>query len=224
MRIRLPKLAASAVAPLLSIPKMDSPLFRDKSVTWPQDVNYLRDTYTDIRELWEKAGNDPAADEQLYKGTEAKIKELGEGLDAVVAQLPRRSDLMQELELARSNHHNAELHATGKDWAMATTFQAQSLIKFRSMLDTLTRMASKNIRQYASAGLLAILTKRAYGYNQDGTVNEPGNNNPQHDSGHGNTRNPGDDSHPENSMIDEKALKDFPELAVTFNHRPTRPY
>jgi hypothetical protein len=224
MRIKIPHLAGSAVPALQSIPKMDSPLFRDRSVTWPQDVNWLRDVFNDIRELWEKAGHDPAADEQLYKATANRMTELAEGLSDVVKQLPWRSDINQQLDLAKSNASNASLHATGSDWAMATTYQAQALIKYRALLDTLTRQASKNIRQYAAFNFTATLTKKGYGYNQEGVIEEPGARNPEHDSGKGNTRNPGLDAHPENHMLDEEAVRDFPELAVVTNHRPTRAF
>lgn len=199
---------------------MDSTLFSDRSFTWPADVNYLRDVYSEIRDAWEQSGSDPAADEQLYKATEPKLNDLINGLIECIAQIPDRRSLNQEIQIAGSGQMTARAAASAGNWAQATTYQANALVKVRSILDTLTRIASKNVHQFVSS-----LTKKAYGYNQDGTVNEPGSGNPQHDSGKGNTRNPNDDDkHPENLITDGAALKEFPELAISYNHIPPRTY
>ena len=290
---------------------MNSSLFSDRSLTWPTDVSWLRDEYESIRDAWEQSGSDPAADEQLYKATEPKLNDLIGGLTNCISQIPDRKSLTQEIQIAGSGQMTARAAAGTGNWAQATTYQAHALVKLRSILDTLTRIASKNVHQFISrlakkaaipphvvlaedwmiyievnglmlaydtemwpewskfnwqtdssavlvpylanhqpellkneaggnmtydefqqevgpiSGTDAVLDhqKLGYGYNQDGVVNEPGSNNPQHDSGTGNERNPeAGDTHPENMISDGEALKEFPELAVSYNHRPTRPY
>ena len=71
LRPPIPRLAAAAVPALQTAPKFRSELLKTKG-TWPQDVSYLRDTYTQVYQLWTthetKPGvaYNPEDDKRLY--------------------------------------------------------------------------------------------------------------------------------------------------------------
>ena len=85
MRLKIAKLAASAVHPLESKPRFQNELLQE---TWPQDVNWLRDTYNDIARIWEEL-KAPEQDGLLFERTEPKLRELVLSLLDVIPQVPQ---------------------------------------------------------------------------------------------------------------------------------------
>lgn len=214
-RLPLRKLAASPVHPLTTAPKFRSELLRS-GATWPQDVNYLRDTYEQAYALWESFPSgekyDPEKDRELYAGTEPLLRELVVGLDDVAQQLSGRTDIYRGVRQAQYDFDTAGSYSRAGDWAMATIYQSYTLLKVCRMLDSLTLAANRK-----AAGR----SKKAYGYDTSGEVHEQGgtSGNDRHQWDTGNSpqfdRTP---SNPANQMIDSEAESDFPELAE-FKHK-----
>ena len=214
-RIPMRKLAVTVMPPLSTTPRFRSELLRS-GATWPQDVNYLRDTYAEAYGLWDAspAGDeyDPAKDRALYSATEPLLREMLTGLSDVSGQLTGRADVYRASRQAQYDFDTASMYAKAGDWAMATTYQSYALLKVCRLLDGLTSLANKKA---------AAARKLGYGYDTSGEVHEQGGTS-------------GDDRHlwdtgnspkfdktpmnPANCLVDSAAEADFPELAK-FKHK-----
>jgi hypothetical protein len=209
LAIRLPikKLSGSAVAPLATVPNFSSALLRS-GATWPQDVNYLRDTYKDIQQLWERM-KDPSQDRDLYEQTEPRLRELILGMTDVSKSLPDRRYLFESVRNAEWDFGNAHSHAAAQDYALATTYQSYALAKMHNMLDLLTREANKK---------KAAINKEAYGYDISGEAFEQGGTSGQ-DNQVRDLANPANNWETSKNkvdfinMVDAEAERDFPDLA-----------
>lgn len=217
VRLSIPKLAAAGVAPLRIAPRFRTELLQS-GMTWPQDVNYLRDTYMDIFALWGKHEvspenpYNPEDDKTLYVETEPKLRELLIGLEAVCQQVTSRPDIFRMVDNASHDFQMAGSHVRGGDYAMAAIFLSYSLVKLHRVLDGLTLMANK---KRGSKHL-------AYGYDVSGEVMEPG----EQESRSPNLWDQGNspkfdrtENNPANSMVDPEAENDFPELQETKHQR-----
>lgn len=215
-RAPLRKLAVTVMPPLSTTPRFRSELLRS-GATWPQDVNYLRDTYAEAYALWDasppSSGEyDPEKDRALYAATEPLLREMLVGLDGVSGQLASRGDIFKAVRQAGYDFDTAAMYSRAGDWAMATTYQSYALLKASRLLDTLTSLANKK-----TAGA----RKLGYGYDTSGEVHEQGGtsgddrhlwdtgNSPKFD------RTP---MNPANCLVDAAAESDFPELAE-FKHK-----
>lgn len=161
MRLFLPKLAA--VAPVLERPFENRLL--DPGVTWPADVNYLRDTYTDIHSLYETL-KDPSQDKMLFTEASPKVAELLTGLTDVVKQLPRRlmNLFAEKVLMARDTAGMSELHARSGNFYEAVTYQTYALLKLHNILSDLTLLARRRTLERKSS-----LFKRGFDYVADGS-------------------------------------------------------
>lgn len=209
LRLSIPKLAAAAVPALQTAPRFQSELLRS-GVTWPQDVNYLRDTYLEIYQLWTthetnpEVAYDPAKDKALFRQTEPKLRELLLGLTDVSKALSMRMDVIRSVENARYDFETAESYGRAGDFAMATVYQSYALTKIHSLLDGLTREANKK----KSHRVLA------YGYDITGETMEPGEQESRSPNlwDEGNSPKLDRTPHnPANAVIDPEAETDFPE-------------
>lgn len=208
LRLPIPKLAAAAVPALQSAPRFRSELLQS-GATWPQDVNYLRDTYVEIYQLWSthetnpEVSYNPENDKTLYTGTEAKLRELILGLDGVSKELTLRRDVFASVERARYDFETAESYARAQDYAMATVYQSYALGKIARLLDGLIREANKKRG-----------AKLAYGHDISGEVMEPGEQESRSPNLWDNANSPKlnhTQSNPANQVIDSEAENDFPE-------------
>lgn len=225
MPIRLPisKLAASPVMPLRTPPRFKSELLRS-GVTWPQDVNYLRDVYMEIWAAWEatqpftyetdsegsktvsESTYNPDHDEALYSKTEPLLRELILGLGDVSKQLAGRKDVFRSVENAQHDFNTASSYFKVGDFALATVYQSYALMKMHGLLDGLTREAN-NKRGSSKLG---------YGYDTSGEVHNSGgtSGNDKHLWDTSNSpKNNHTQKNPANVLIDAEAETDFPELA-----------
>lgn len=210
MSLRLPiqKLAAAAVPALQIAPRFHSELLQS-GATWPQDVNYLRDTYTEIYQLWTThetqpdTSYDPQQDKTLYSETAPKLREMILGLEDISKALSTRTDVFKSTENARYDFDTAESYNRAGDFAMATVYQSYALLKVHRLLDGLTSEANRK-RSH----------KLAYGYDVTGEVMEPGEQESRSPNlwDQGNSpklnRTP---NNPANQMVDPEAENDFPE-------------
>jgi len=206
MPVRLPiaKLAASAVAPLQTTPQFSNALLQS-GVSWPQDVNYLRDTYMEIYAVWDRL-KEPEQDQELYTQTESHLRELVLGLEDVSKELSTRRDIARDVTNAHHDFDVAGSYGKAGDYSMATVYQSYAMMKLHRVLDTLTLDANKKRGSQ----------KLAYGYDTSGEVHEEGgtsgNDNAQDDLGN----NPKFDHTPPNPVAvaqDFEAEEEFPELA-----------
>jgi len=207
MPVRLPiaKLAASAVAPLQTTPQFSNALLQS-GVSWPQDVNYLRDTYMEIYAVWDRL-KDPEQDQELYTQTEPHLRELVLGLEDVSKELSIRRDIARDVTNAHHDFDIAGSYGRAGDYGMATVYQSYAMMKLHRVLDTLTLDANKK---------RGSQQKLAYGYDTSGEVHEEGgtsgNDNAQDDLGN----NPKFEHTPPNPVAvaqDFEAEEEFPELA-----------
>jgi hypothetical protein len=216
LRLSIPKLAAAAVPALQTAPKFRSELLKTKG-TWPQDVNYLRDTYGKVYALWTthetKPGvaYDPADDKRLFDGTEPLLRELVLGMEGVAKQRGGRLDIFKSSENALHDFETASTYGRTGDYATATVYQSYALMKLHRLLDSLTAEAN---RKQGSR-------KVGYGYDTSGEQGTGGGtggdgkdirdtgNSPKLD------RTP---ANPANMLIDADAESDYPELAA-FKHK-----
>jgi hypothetical protein len=209
MRLPIPKLAAAAVPALQAVPKFRSELLQS-GARWPQDINYLRDTYSDIYQLWlahetqpGKAYN-PEEDKRLYQGTEAKLRELVLGLEDVSKELARRSDVFRMSQNAKHDFATSNSLAKAGDYALATVYQSYALFKVHSLLDGLTREASRKPPAHL-----------AYGYDVSGETGDTGEQDSRSPNLWDQANAPKFDhtsQNPANQMVDAEAENNFPEL------------
>jgi hypothetical protein len=206
MRPPIPKLAASAVAPLQTVPRFQSELLRS-GATWPQEVNYLRDTYGEIFALWESL-KAPGDDKRLYEQTEPLLREL---LLGISKQLSTRIDIYKATQQAQYNFETASSYARAGDYAVALIYDSYSLMKLHRLLDGLTAEAN---RKQGSR-------KLGYGYDSSGEQGESGgtSGNDRHlwDSS-GSPKHDHTSMNPANMLFDVEAEADYKELAE-FKHK-----
>ena len=224
IRLSIPKLSAAGVAPLQVAPRFTSDLLRS-GLTWPQDVNYLRDIYMEVFSIWESydksthvideegnksvsdPGYAPEDDKRLFDETEPKLRELLLGLDDVSQQVSNRPDVARMVENARHDFNIAGSHAKGEDYAMATMYLSYSLTRLHRVLDGLTALANKR--------------KTAHGYDISGEVFEPGEMESRSPNLWDQGNSPKMDrttNNPANRMVDAEAESDYPELKE-FKHK-----
>lgn len=222
MRLKIAKLAASPVPTLVSKPRFRNDLLLDQ--TWPQDVNYLRDTYNDIADIWE-ALKDPSQDKELYSHTEPRLQELVGGLEDVAKQVHQMPIIPRTMTNARHDFEIATMYAHSTDFASAVLYQSYSLVKIHSVLETLTREASKTPRNRFSN----LNGKTAYGYDISGEVFEGSGEiaNRENQKNINDTAEPQDHhetpANPANLLHDTDADKEFPALAEKKNKRVNWP-
>ena len=209
-RLPIPKLAASAVAPLRTSPRFRNELLRS-GAAWPQDVNYLRDTYAEIAAAWESL-REPQQDEQLFKRIEPMLRELILGLDAVAKERSSRTDIYRAVQVATYDFETASTYGRATDYAMALVYDSYALMKVHRLLEGLTLEANKK-----TSG-----KKFAYGYDTSGEVHEQGgtSGNDRHQWDTGNSpKNNRTGMNPANCMVDPEAETDYPELAAIKHKR-----
>lgn len=222
MRLPIPKLAAAAVPALQAVPKFRSELLQS-GARWPQDINYLRDTYADIYQLWLEHETQPGEpynpedDKRLYQGTEAKLRELVLGLEDVSRELAHRNDVFRMSQNAKHDFATSNSLAKAGDYALATVYQSYALVKVHNILDGLTREASRRASSRAV---------RAYGYDVSGEVAETG----EQDSRSPNLWDQGNSpkldrtpTNPANQLVDSEAELDYPALQETKHKRVNWP-
>jgi len=228
-RLPIRKLAASPVAPLQTPPRWRSELLMSQG-TWPQDVNYLRDTYMDIYAIWEKnqpftyktdeqgnrvvdeTNDNPEQDKQMYAKTEPLLRELILGMEDVSKQMTMRPDVLRATETAKHHFETAESYGRIGDYSMATVYQSYALMKLAKLLDGLTLQANKETVNRSKLG---------YGYDTSGEVFNGGgtSGNDRHLWDTGNSpKNDKTVKNPANLLVDAEAETDFPELAK-FKHK-----
>lgn len=212
MRPTIPKLAASAVPGLQSKPKFRNELLQQ---TWPQDVNYLRDTYTDAAEIWDKVKQD----NKLYDQTVPKLNELIQGLMDVAVAVPRLTYVGRDVNLAKHDADIATMYAKAGDYYTAISYQAYALTKLHAVLESLTREASKRPFKNTSS-----TEKTAYGYDISGEVFEGSGEiaNRENQTNINDTAQPQDHHetpvNPANVTMDSEAEEEFKELR-DFKHK-----
>jgi hypothetical protein len=222
MRLKIAKLAASPVHPLESKPRFRNELLQDQ--TWPQDVNWLRDTYNDIAYLWEEY-KDPSQDEFLFAQTSNKLRELVMSLLDVVPQVPWMPMVRRYMQNARHDFEISVMYAHAGDYSSAVLYQSYSLAKVHGVLETLTRAANTSPRQRFSS----FNEKTAYGYDISGEVFEGSGElaTRENQKNIDDTAQPQDHHetppNPANLMNDTDADKEFPELAKWKHKRVSWP-
>jgi hypothetical protein len=207
MPVRLPisKLAASAVAPLQTSPRFTNDLLQS-GANWPQDVNYLRDTYMEIYDLWERL-KEPVQDVELFQETAPKLRELLLGLGDVSKELSMRRDIARDVTNAQHDFDIAESYSKAGDFGMGTVYQSYAMMKTHRILDTLTLDANKKRGSRRKLG---------YGYDVSGEVFERGGTDGKSPELDDLGNSPKFDKTPPNPVAvaqDYEAEEDFPELA-----------
>lgn len=200
MPTSIPKLAASAVAPLRSQFRND--LLRSDSA---QEISYLRDLYTEIHMHWESTTK---ADEEkeLFLATEEQLRELLLGLQKVVRGV-RNPEIHQEAHNAQHDFEVAALYAE-QDITSALEYQSHALNKVHNALESLTTELSDGHKA----------SKLAYGYDVSGEVFEGSGPMAQEENQKhiDDTAQPQDQhntpSNPANKMVDVEAENEFPAL------------
>jgi len=221
MRLKIAKLAASAVPPLESKLRFQNELLQE---TWPQDVNWLRDTYNDIALIWEEL-KAPEQDGLLFERTEPKLRELVLSLLDVIPQVPQMPIVKRYMQNARHDFEISVMYAHSGDLASAVLFQSYSLAKIHGVLESLTRAASMSPRNRFSS----LIEKTAYGYDISGEVFEGSGElaNRENQKNIDDTAEPQDHHetppNPANLLHDTDADKEFPELAERKNKRVSWP-
>ena len=207
VRLPIPKLAASAVAPLTVTPNFSNALLKP-SANWPQDVNYLRDTYATIYEIWERL-KEPHQDQELFTETDPKLRELVIGLTDVSKELASRGDIARDVVNAKHDADVAGSYGNAGDYGMATVYQAYALTKLHRVLTVL-------INDINTSRKRGSREKLAYGYDTSGEVQEQGGTSGRDqnlwDQGNQNKM----DKTPPNPVSvaqDFEAEEEFPELA-----------
>jgi len=213
MPFRLPisKLAASAVAPLQVSPQFSNALLQS-GVSWPQDVNYLRDTYSTIYEIWDRL-KAPNQDRELYTQTEPHLRELVLGLEDVSKELSTRTDIVRDVTNAHHDFDIAGSYGKAGDFGMATVYQSYCAMKLHRVLDGLTMMGNKK---------RGSVEKQAYGYDTSGEVQEQGGTSGDEQSLTDQGNSPKFDKTSPNPVavaVDYEAEEDFPELAAEKHDR-----
>jgi len=207
MPVRLPisKLAASAVTPLQVAPRFTNDLLQS-GATWPQDVKYLRDTYTEVYDTWDRL-KEPEQDAELFRATEPLLRELLLGLENVSKELSTRTDILRDVTNAGHDLNTAQSYGRAGDFGIGTIYQSYCAMKLHRVLDALTLDANKKRGSQRKLG---------YGYDTSGEVHEEGgtsgNDNAQDDLGN----NPKFEHTPPNPVAvaqDYEAEEEFPELA-----------
>jgi hypothetical protein len=222
MRPTIAKLAASPVLTLKTKPRFRSDLLQDQ--TWPQDVNYLRDTYNDIILIWEEL-KEPETDKLLYQRTEPKLRELVESLMEVSTKVPYLSAIRKLMMNARHDFEIASMYSRAGDYASATLYQSYSLIKIHDVLETMTRFGSTPAHQRNAF----IIDKKAYGYDISGEVFDGSGEmaNRENEETLNDTAQPQDHHetapNPANLTRDVDADEEFPELQEFKNKRVSWP-
>lgn len=222
MRPTIAKLAASPVLPLKSKPRFRNELLHDQ--TWPQDVNYLRDTYNDITLIWEEL-KEPEADKLLYQRTEPKLKELVGSLLEVSTKVPYLSAVRKFMMNARHDFEISAMYARAGDYGSATLYQSYSLVKIHDVLETMTRFGSTPAHQRNAY----VSEKKAYGYDISGEVFDGSGEiaNRENEQTLNDTAQPQDHHetapNPANLTRDVDADEEFPELAEKKNERVSWP-
>jgi hypothetical protein len=209
LRLSIPKLAAAAVPALQVAPRFNSQLLQS-GATWPQDVNYLRDAYVDVFQLWSmhetnpEVAYNPENDKALFTETASKLRELILGLEGVSRDLTRRTDVFRAVEHSRYDFETAETYARAGDWAMATVYQSYALLKIHRLLDGLTREANSKRGKVVQAA----------GYDVSGEVMEPGEQESRSPNLWDNGNSPKLNRtplNPANQMVDSEAENEFGE-------------
>jgi hypothetical protein len=214
-RPSIPKLAGASFPSLKVKPQFTNELLQS-GATWPQDVNYLRDTYNNVSGLWNSLPFSTSEQQKiLYERTEPKLEELLMGLRDIFAQRSGRIDLYKTTERAGHDAQVAELYAKAGDFTTASFYQSYALSKLHSMLEALT-MEGKRKRA-------VFLVKTGYGYDQSGEIQEGVGTNADQKA-QWDTGGPGMDGNktpkPQgNISVDTDADKDFPELLEKKHHR-----
>lgn len=212
VRLQVQKLAASAVAPLSTVPRFTSELLRSNNKVWAQNTLYLRDIYSEIYELWDRL-KAPEQDQELYTQTEPHLRELIIGMEAISKELTTRTDIMRDVTNA---HHDADVAGDyGKigDYGLATVYQSYSLMKLHRVLDTLTLVGNKK---------RGSQEKLAYGYDVSGEVEEKGGTSGQDNHLWDRGNSPEFEHTPPNPVSvaqDFEAEEEFPELAESKHKR-----
>jgi len=207
VRLPIPKLAAAAVSPLTVKPNFSNALL-NPAANWPQDVNYLLDTYSIIYAIWNIQKDDPVQDERIYTETEPHLRELLIGLTDVSKELSTRSDIANSVTNATHDADVAGSYARAGDWGMATVYQAYAIIKMHRVLTILVQLINSSGKRSSK--------KLGYGYDVSGEIEEKGgtsgNDRALDDLGN----SPKMDKTPPNPVSvakDFEAEDDFPELA-----------
>ncbi len=207
MPVRLPiaKFAASAVAPLQVTPQFSNALLQS-GASWPQSVNYLRDTYMEIYAIWDHL-KAPDQDQELFTQTEPHLRELVFGLEEVSEELSTRTDIMRDVTNAHHDFDIAGSYAKAGDYEMATVYQSYCAMKLHRILDTLTLAGNKK---------RGSTEKLAYGYDVSGEIGEQGGTSGQDENLWDQGNSPKFEKTPPNPVsvaMDYEAEDDFPELA-----------
>jgi len=207
MPVRLPiaKLAASAVAPLQTTPQFSNALLQS-GASWPQDVNYLRDTYMEIYAVWDRL-KEPEQDQELYTQTETHLRELVLGLEDVSKELSTRRDIARDVTNSHHDFDIASSYGRAGDYGMATVYQSYAMMKLHRVLDALTLDANKKRGSQRKLG---------YGYDVSGEVFERGGTDGKSPELDDLGNSPKFDKTPPNPVAvaqDYEAEEDFPELA-----------
>jgi hypothetical protein len=202
----IPKLAASSpISPLKSKTDFRNELLRS-GVNWPQDVKYLRDTYTDIYMLWGTL-TAPEQDKSLFDQTVPKLQELLAGLEAVAKEIPETKFVHQDSHKAKHDFEVARMYANTGDYAMAVVYQSYCIVKVHKVLTLLTQLGSRKLSSF--------MRKKGYGYDTSGEIQEGSGSNADQKNIN-DTANPQDQhstpSNPLNAMRDVEAEQQFPEL------------
>jgi len=209
-RFSIPKFGASPLAPLRAVPQFKNTLFQ-QGKEWAQDVNYLRDTYKEVQEIWENLKT-PEQDAELFAKSAPKLQELVFGLEDVSKKLAHRQDIATSIIGARHNWEISTSYGNAGDFASATIYQSYALNKVHTVLDALTRTANRPFQA-------AFLKKRAYGYDISGEVTEGmGSNQDQEtleDTAEPQDHHENPTPNPANVTRDIEAEKEFPELKET---------
>jgi hypothetical protein len=158
----------------------------------------------DVYTLWNKLQT-PEQDQELYKQTEPRLRELILGLDDVSEQVSRRTDVYRDVRNANHDFDISTAYAKAGDFPTATIYQSYALIKLHALLEILTIEANR------MGG-----SKLGYGYDTSGEVFEQGGTSGQdeHLWDQANSQKfDHTDPAPANVMVDSEAESDFPELA-----------
>lgn len=210
-RLQISKLAASAVPPLRVSPQFSNALLQS-GASWPQDVNYLRDTYSALYEVWDRL-KAPDQDQELFTQTEPHLRELVLGLEDVSKELSTRMDIMRDVTNAHHDFDVASDYGKVGDYGMATVYQSYCAMKLHRVLDGLTLMGNKK---------RGSVEKQAYGYDTGGEVHEQGGTSGDEQSLTDQGNSPKFDKTSPNPVavaVDYEAEEDFPELKAEKHKR-----
>lgn len=214
MATKIPKLARAPIAPLQVKPQFTNQLLQS-GATWPQDVNYLRDSYDEVYQTWEtNQFRNPEEEKSLYDETKPKLEEMLLGLKDISMQRSGRADIYKGITRAGHDGQVAELYAKSGDFATATLYQSYALTMVRNLLDSMTREGKQRRASF--------LVKKGYGNDISGEVQDGVGTG-------GDQKNVNDIAQPQdghttpkpagNVNMDTEAEKEFPELKEKKQHR-----